>query len=398
MKVETKLGYQTKVLDGNRAAAYGVMLCQPDVICAYPITPQSEILEQLYLFQAQGLLDAQMVEVESEHSAMGALRGASAAGARTFTATAAQGLAFMFENCINVATTRLPIVMVNVCRQMIAPHVINCSHEDIMMAKEMGWIQIHSDTCQEIVDSVIMAYRLAEDPEIRIPVVVCHDGYFLSHLWEPVEIPPVEKAQGFLQPLTMSPKIDPRVSVTLGPAVPGEMGTKLRYTQSVAIQRAKEKFDQIDEEFEEVFGRSHGGQLEEYRMEDADLVIIAMGSCVGTAKVAVDRKREEGIKIGLIKIRMFRPFPCEKLASAIRGRKGVGVLDRSISLGWGLGHIFVELKAALQTSNVDMPILDFICGLSNMDITIESLERIIDMMSEAVRGGSYKEVTWIDLE
>lgn len=398
MKTNLKLASQIKVLDGNRAAAYGAMLCQPDVICAYPITPQSEVLEQLYLFRAQELLNAEMVEVESEHSAMGVLRGASASGARTFTATAAQGLAFMFENCINVATTRLPIVMVNVCRQMIAPHVITCSHEDIMMAKEMGWIQIHSETCQEILDSVIMAYRLAEDPDIRIPVVVCHDGYFLSHLWEPVRIPPREKVQAFLPPLEMSPKIDPRELVTLGPAVPSEMGSNLRYRHSMAIDRAKTKFDHIDREFQEVFGRGHGGQIEEYRTEDADIVMLAIGSCAGTARVAVDRKREEGIKIGLVKIRMFRPFPRERLTNTLRGRRGVGVIDRNICLGWGCGHLFVELRAALFASQVNIPVVDFICGLSSMDITIEKLERAIDITNSAARGESCREVTWLDVE
>lgn len=389
---------QTKVLDGNRAAAYGVMLCQPDVFCAYPITPQSEIVEQLYLFQAQGLLNAATVEVESEHSAMGVLRGAAASGARTFTATSSQGLAFMFENCINVATTRLPIVMVNVCRQMIAPHVVTSSNEDAMMTKETGWIQIHTETCQEILDSVIMAYKLAEDPEIRIPVMVCHDGYYLSHLWEPTQIPTLESVREFLPPLKMSPKIDPRTPLTMGPNISGEMGSHLRYRHSKATQLAKERFDRIDQEFKRALGRSYGGQIEEYRTEDAEIVMLALGSGVGTLRVAVDQKREEGVKVGLVKIRMFRPFPHEKLAVALKDKKAVGVLDKNVSFGWGRGHLSVESRAALFSLPRPIPMASFISGLTSMDTTVEKLCSAIETTQLAADAKPYQEVTWLNLE
>ncbi len=398
MKGNSAFQAGTKVLDGNRAAAYGVMLCQPDVFCAYPITPQSEIVEQLYLFQAQGLLNAATVEVESEHSAMGVLRGASASGARTFTATSSQGLAFMFENCINVATTRLPIVMVNVCRQMIAPHVVTSSNEDAMMTKETGWIQIHTETCQEILDSVIMAYRLAEDPEIRIPVMVCHDGYYLSHLWEPTQIPTLESVREFLPPLKMSPKIDPRIPLTMGPNIPGEMGSNLRYRHSNATQLAKARFDRIDREFQTALGRSYGGQIEEYRTEDAEIVMLALGSSVGTVRVAVDRKREEGVKVGLVKIRMFRPFPHERLAAALKEKKAVGVLDKNVSFGWGRGHLSVESRAALFSLPRHIPMASFISGMTSMDTTEEDLCRAIDMTKAAADEKPYEEVTWLNLE
>jgi pyruvate/2-oxoacid:ferredoxin oxidoreductase alpha subunit len=328
---------QLKVLDGNRAAAYGAMLCRPDVICAYPITPQTEILEQLYQFCADNVLSAEMVAPESEHSAMSILRGASASGGRTFTATAAQGLAFMFEACINVASVRLPVVMVNVCREMIAPHSVTCSEQDAMMAREMGWIQIHTQSCQENLDMIIMAYRLAEDPDVRIPVMVCYDGYFLSHHWEPVEIPEQKEVDGFLPPLVMEPRIDPERPMTFGPFVPSDMGTEYRFKQSAATQRAKAKIDEIDEAFEQQFGRGYGGQIEEYRTEDAQILLLAIGSCVGTCKVVIDKKREAGVKVGLINVRMFRPFPKERLRDALEGKKALGAIDRNIGFGWNCG-------------------------------------------------------------
>lgn len=389
---------QTKVLDGNRASAYGVMLCRPDVICAYPITPQTEILEQLYQFHSDNLLSSEMVAPESEHSAMSILRGASASGGRTFTATAAQGLAFMFEACINVASVRLPIVMVNVCREMIAPHSVTCSEQDAMMAREMGWIQIHTQSCQENLDMIIMAYRLSEDPDIRIPVMVCYDGYFLSHLWEPVEVPDQQKVDEFLPPLVMSPRIDPEKPMTYGPFVIGEMGTEYRFKQSAATERAKSKIDEIDRTFKQHFGRSYGGQIEEYRTSDAEMVLLAVGSCVSTAKVAIDHKREAGIKIGLVNVRMFRPFPKERLIKVLQGKRAIGAIDRNIAFGWNCGALFMEIKSALYEINDRPPILNFVCGLCGSDITVKHIERAIDQIDKAGRGQRYQEVTWLDLE
>lgn len=396
--MDAKAKGQMKVLDGNRAAAYGAMLCRPDVISAYPITPQTEILEQLYQFKADGRLASEMVAPESEHSAMSILRGAAGCGGRTFTATAAQGLAFMFEVCIHVATHRLPIVMVNVCREMIAPHSVTNSHQDAMMVRDMGWIQIHAQNCQEIMDVIIMAYRLAEDPEILIPVMVCYDGYYLSHQWEPVEIPSQQAVDRFLPPLVMSPTIDPEKPMTFGPFLPGEMGIEYRFKQTAAIERAKEKIDQIDKEFDQHFGRSYGGQIEEYRTSDSELIILAIGSCASTAKVAIDNKREEGIRVGLINVRMVRPFPKERLANALKGKKAIGVIDRNICFGWNCGAIFMEVKSALYGLSMQPPILDFVCGLCGLDITVAIIEGAIELTNKAARGQEYQDVTWLDLE
>lgn len=389
---------EIKVLDGNRAASYGAMLCQPDVIAAYPITPQTEVVETLFSFKAQGLLNAELIEPESEHSSMGILRGASVAGGRTFTATAAQGLVFMFENCIQAATQRLPIVMVNVCREIGGPHIVVSGHSDIMMTKGMGWIHLHAWSCQEILDLVVMAYRLAEDPEIRTPVVVCYDGFFLSHLWEPVEIPTREEVGRFVPKLKTNPKVDPENPMVFGPWISSKMGTEYRYKQSASIGRARAKFDEIDREFEENFGRGYGGQVEEYRTDDADIVLIAMGSSASTAKATVDRKRAEGSRVGLLRIRMFRPFPSEKLATALRQKKAIGVLDRSVYFGWDCGNIFPEVKAALYGLSIRIPVLDFICGLCDSDITPGLIEKAIDLVDQAAKGEPYNEVTWLDLE
>jgi len=386
------------VLDGNRAAAHAVRLCRPDVICAYPITPQTEILESLYLFQANQTLKAEMVAPESEHSVLSILRGASAAGGRTFTATSSQGLVFMYEVCINVATTRLPIVMVNVAREMIAPHAVTAGEQDIMMVKDAGWIQLHAQSCQEILDLIIMAYRLAEDPEIRIPVIVCYDGYFLSHLWEPVEVPSPEMVDDFLPPLEMYPRVDPDLMFTCGPNTPSKMGTELRYKHTAATQRAKKKFEEIEGEFQKIFGRSYGGQIEEYRSEDAEIALLAVGSCAGTAKVVVDRKREQGLKAGLITVRMFRPFPKERLLQALKGKKAIGVIDRNVSFGWESGALFTDVKAALYDLGEFVPMRDFICGLCGSDITLKQIDRAFDFLKLDRKERTFQEVIWLDLE
>ena len=250
MKAQIEPKEQSKVLDGNRAAAYGVMLCRPNVVSVYPITPQTQILETLYELRAEGLLDAEMIEPESEHSSMGTLRGASAAGARTFTATAAQGLMFMYEVCINVATMRLPVVMVIVCRELTAPHGVTSGEQDAMMARDAGWIQLHTESCQEILDSIIMAYRLAESPDILLPVAVCYDGYFLSHLWEQVYVPSQETVDHFLPSFKMTPTVDPQLPMTICPYLPPGAGTEYRYKHSVALHRAKGKLEEVEKEFE----------------------------------------------------------------------------------------------------------------------------------------------------
>jgi len=398
METKVESTPQVMVLDGNRAAAYGAMLCHPDVIALYPITPSTQVVETLWDFRAKGMLDAEMIQPESEHAVMGVLRGASAAGARTFTVTASQGLAFMFENCFTVASNRLPIVMVDACRELEAPHSIARGQQDAMATRESGWIQIHVESCQEILDSIIMAFRLAEDPQIRIPVMVCYDGYYLSHLWQPVEIPAQEKVNQFLPPLEMSPRIATETRMAFCNISLSRLATEYRYKQTAATMRAKSKIEEIEVEFQQLFGRSYGGQVEEYRNEDADIVLLALGSCASTAKVAVDEKRSDGLKVGLVRVRMFRPFPRERLADALRGKKAIGVIDGNVCFGWGCGALFVDSKAVLFDLATNIPMVNFICGLFSSDVTIEHLKKAIDVTNLVAQGGAYQEVTWPDLE
>jgi len=387
-----------KLLTGNATAAWAVLLCQPDVISGYPITPQTEIWDVLYGFQADGLLKCEMVEPEGEHSVMSIVLGASAAGARTFTATSAQGLFYMYEPYIQVAGQRLPIVMVNANREIGPPNTVSGSGQDIFLVKDTGWIQIHVESCQEILDTIIMAYRLAEDPDILLPVTVAYDGYYLSYFSEAVDIPAQEEVKRFLPRRQRSLRIDPETPMTIGPFAPSDMCTEYRIKHMAALQRAKKKYEEIEGEFEKIFGRRYGGQIEEYRCEDADIVLVAMNSCVGTAKVMIDRKRDEGLKVGLVKIKMFRPFPRERLVNALKGKKAIGIIDRDVCFGWNCGHLLVEVKAGLNDSPERVPLLNFIGGLNGGDITLDHIERAIERVNLAAQGKPHQEVSYLELE
>jgi len=391
---------QVRVITGNSAAAHAVRLCRPDVVASYPITPMSELVEQLSQFHADGLLDAEMVEVEGENSAMNAVVGASIAGGRAFTATSAAGLAFMFDAFLVAAGYRAPVVMANANREMTSIFSVSCGQQDIWTVRESGWIQIAVEGCQEIHDAIIMAFRLGEDYDIQLPVMVCYDGFYLSYSAEAVEIPPIEEVDKFLAPLKQQPE-RPRIipGQALGCASHGilEGFMELRYKHSKAMTRVPKKLDEIDDAFGKQFGRCYGGQIEEYRTEDADIVLVTSGSVTGTARTVVDAKREEGIKVGLVKMRMFRPFPRERLAQVLKGRKAIGVIDRAVCFGWDCGPMYLELRA-LTPDIGNIPMLDYIDGLANLDITIPHIERVVNETSAAAQGKPYQEVTWIPLE
>ena len=391
---------EVKVITGNAAAAYGAMLCRPDVVASYPITPQTEVVEQLSRFHADGILDAEMVEVEGENSAMNIVAAATIAGGRAFTATSSWGLAFMYDALLQAAGFRAPVVMANVNREMPGILAVSCGQQDMVSTRDSGWIQMVVENCQEILDSIIMAFRLAEDIEIQLPVMVNYDGFYLSFLAEAVEIPAREDVDQFLAPLKLQPersKLDPGRPLGCGThgILIGFM--ELRYKHCAALERAKQKLDEIDREFGEFFGRSYGGQIEEYRTEDAEIVVLTSGSATGTARTVIDAKRAEGLKVGLIKLRMFRPFPRERLTRALKGKKAVGVLDRSVCFGWNCGPMYMELRALAPDIGF-IPMMSFIDGMANMDITIPHIERAIDDIYAASQGKPYQEVTWIPLE
>jgi pyruvate ferredoxin oxidoreductase alpha subunit len=388
------------VMMGNAVAATAAKLCRPEVVSLYPITPQSEVAETMSGFVADGSLDTEIVEVEGENSAMNVCRAASLAGARTFTATSSYGLVYMYDTVLETAGFRAPVVMVNVNRETPGIHAVSSGQQDMISTRDAGWVQIIVENNQEIMDQIIMAYRLAEDYDIQLPAMVNYDGYYLSYLNEEVEIPEQSDVDAFLAPLKKQPQ-RPRIipGKSTGCGTHGmEMGyVESRYKHWLAMDRVKNKFDEIDKEFGEYFGRSYGGQIEEYQMKDAEIVILSSGSAAGTVKTVVDAKRAEGIKVGLVKLRLYRPFPEERLVQVMKGKKAIGVIDRSISFGWKAGPIAVELKALCEKIG-NIPILSYIDGLANLDINIPHINRVVDEVNAAAKGKPYQEVTWIPME
>lgn len=389
-----------RVITGNAAAAYGAMLCRPDVATSYPITPMSEVAEQFSAFRADGLVDTEMVEVEGENSAMNVVAAASIAGARTFTATSSWGLMFMYDAVQQTSGFRAPVVMAIANRETPGILAVSGGQQDIISTRDSGWIQVIVEEGQEILDTIIMAYRLAEDKEIQLPVMVNYDGFYLSYLASAVEIPDREDVDRFLAPLKQQPERQKLV-----PGEPIGYGThgieigfmELRYMHCMAMERATGKLDEIDNEFGESFGRSYGGQIEEYRTEDADIILLTSGSATGTARTVIDAKREQGIKVGLVKLRLYRPFPRERLIEVLKWKKAIGVIDRSVGFGWNCGPMCMEIKALTPEIGI-MPVLSYIDGLANLDITVPHIERVVDEINVAAQGKPYQEVTWIPLE
>jgi pyruvate/2-oxoacid:ferredoxin oxidoreductase alpha subunit len=397
--VQAKPG-TVRVLTGNYVAANAARLCRPEVVSLYPITPQSEVAEQMSAYIANGELDAEIVEVEGENSAMNVVCAASMAGARVFTATSSYGLVFMYDTLLQTAAYRAPVVMVNVNRETPGIHAVSAGQQDMISTRDSGWVQIIVENNQEIMDQIIMAYRLAEDYDIQLPVMVNYDGYYLSYLSEAVEIPVQEDVDAFLAPLKdmpQRPRIIPGASVGIG-SHGMEMGyVEARWKHVQALERVKNKVDEVDRLFGDYFGRSYGGQIEEYRCDDADYIILASGSAAGTVKTVVDAKRGEGHKVGLVKLRLFRPFPEERLVQALKGKKAVAIIDRSVCFGWKYGPMATELKV-LSSQIGDIPILSFIDGLANLDITAEHVSRVVDDVAAAAGGKPYEEITWIPME
>ena len=390
---------ETRVLTGNACSAYAVRMCRPDVVALYPITPQSEIVEQLTRFKADGLLEAEMIEVEGENSAMNSITAASTAGARVYTATASYGLAFMYDAMMQTSGYRVPVVMTNVNREIPGIHAVSTSQQDLISVRDIGWLQLIVEDDQEIVDVTIQSFRLAEDYDIQLPLMLNYDGYYVSYSAEAVKLPMMEDVDEFLSVLKKGPQ-----RMTLVPGKPLgtahgmlEVYTELRYKHLAAMERAKAKFDQIDQEYGDMFGRYYGGQIEEYRTDDADIILVTSGSATGTAKTVVDVLREQGMKAGVVKIRMYRPFPRERLSKVLKGRKGIGVLDRSVHFGWNCGPMYQEVRA-LTPEIGNVPMMSFIDGIANLDITRQHIERMFKDIYSASLGNEYQETTWITLE
>ncbi len=369
---------EIKALNGNEAVAEAMRQINPDVVAAYPITPSTAIPEKFAQFVADGLVDTEFVAVESEHSAMSACIGAAAAGGRVMTATASAGLALMWEMLYVAASTRLPIVMAIANRALSAPINIHCDHSDTMGARDAGWIQLYSENAQEAYDNMLQAVRISEHPDLRLPVMVMQDGFVTSHGVERVVVYDDDKVRKFLGKLTPHyPLLDVDHPVTYGPLDFYDYYFEHKRQQVEAMRNAFGVIEEIAEAFSKEFGGSYGF-LETYQMDDADAAIVVLSSTAGTARLSVDRLRAEGLKVGLVKPRVFRPFPIDHLIGALEGVSAVGVMDRAISFG-GLsngGPLWIELCAAAQQRGLNVPIANYIFGLGGRDITPREIEEI----------------------
>jgi pyruvate/2-oxoacid:ferredoxin oxidoreductase alpha subunit len=374
-EVELKAGIPSgrKVITGNYAVSYGAALARAQVIAAYPITPQTQIVELLADFCAEGLLQAKFIKVESEHSAMAACIGASAVGARAFTATSAQGLALMHEMLHWAAGARLPVVLANVNRAMGPPWSIWTDQNDSLSQRDTGWIQYYCESNQEALDTVIQAYKVAE--RVLLPAMLVLDAFFLSHTSEPVEIPEQGLVDRYLPPYRPKYKLDladPRAFG--GITMPSEY-FELRYKIQKAMEKALAVAEEADLEFKRLFGRGYG-LVEPYRLEGAELALVTSGTVTSTARLVIDRLRAEGEKVGLLKVRLFRPFPTSFVREHLLGIPKIAVIDRNISFGHG-GIFAQEIKSALYNHG-QPPLFGFIAGLGGRDITPELIEEIIE--------------------
>ncbi len=361
---------------GNEVMGEAMRQINPDTVCAYPITPQTDMVQNFSQYVADGDVDTEFVTVESEHSAMSATVGAAAAGARAMTATAANGLALMWEVLYIAASSRLPIVMPVVNRALSAPINIHCDHSDSMGARDSGWIQLYGEDAQEVYDNAIQAIRIAEHEDVRLPVMVNLDGFIISHAVENIHMLPDEEVQNFIGEHEPNYSLlDSENPVTVGPLALQDFYFEFKKQQAEAMKNVPGVVKEIGKEFGDKTGRNYG-LMEEYRLDDADVAIIALGSTTGTAKHAVDDLREEGVKAGLLKLRLFRPFPAEEIVDALSGVESLAVLDRADTFSNTGGPLFADVKSALYDYNSNINVVNYIYGLGGRDIDEEQIRSV----------------------
>ena len=374
-------------LMGDQAVAEAMRQIEPDVVAAYPITPQTEIVMTFSQFVADGKVNTELIQVESEHSAMSACVGSAAAGARTMTATSANGLALMWEVVYIAASTRLPIVMPVVNRALSAPINIHCDHSDTMGARDSGWLQVYSENAQEVYENTIVAVKIAEHKDIRLPIMVCQDGFITSHAVEGVEIFDDKKVKDYIGEYTIEHSLlDVDKPVTYGPLDLQDYYFEHKRQQSQAMENATKLIPKILEDFNKEFGRNHT-MIDKYKLDDAEIGIVVLSSTAGTAKFVVDELREKGIKVGVLRPRFFRPFPKEEISKALSGLKAVGILDRSESFSDMGGPLFNEIRSALYESANRPIIVDYIFGLGGRDIFPEDIKNVFMELSEIGKKG-----------
>jgi pyruvate ferredoxin oxidoreductase alpha subunit len=364
-----------EITEGSHAVAEAVRLCRPQVVSAYPITPQTHIVEALADFVANCQLDAEYITVENELSALSACVGASATGSRTYSATTSQGLMLMAEVVFNAAGMRLPIIMSIANRAMGAPLSIWNDMQDSISLRDAGWLQFYAENNQEATDLHFLAYKVAEDPSIQLPAFVCFDGFILSHTYEPVDMLSQEQVDSFLPKFNPADKLDAKDPISFGMYATPDYYLEFRYEMDQAQKRAKEVIAKAGKEFGAKFGRDYSALIEGYHLDDAETAIVAMGSICGTVKDAIDEMRADGKKVGLLKIRVFRPFPSEEIAKALSKVKRVAVLDKNISLGSKGGATAIEVRDAMYGSTT--PVKGYVLGLGGRDIRKKDIKEIV---------------------
>ncbi|USG99809.1 pyruvate ferredoxin oxidoreductase [Thermococcus argininiproducens] len=389
-----------KVVSGNYAAAYAAKHARVEVVAAYPITPQTSIIEKIAEFIANGEVEnLQYVSVESEHSAMAACIGASATGARTFTATSAQGLALMHEMLHWAAGARLPVVMVDVNRAMAPPWSVWDDQTDSLAQRDTGWLQFYAENNQEVYDGVLMAFKIGEHEKVNLPVMVIESAFILSHTYDVVDMPSQEEIDDFLPPRK------PLYTLTdfENPFSVGALGTpadyyEFRYRIEKAMENARKIIKEVGKEFGERFGRDYSRMIELYRTEDAEIVFMGMGSLMGTVKEAIDVLRNEGYKVGAAKVRWFRPFPKEELYELAKNVEGIAVLDRNFSFGQE-GILFNEAKGVLYNTDANPVMKNYIVGLGGRDLTVNDVRVIAKNMKEIIEKKELdREIEWYHLK
>ncbi len=381
-----------EVMTGNKAVAYGAKLSRVQVIAAYPITPQTTIIEYLADFCARGELKAEFIKVESEHSALAACVGASATGARAFTATSGQGLLLMHEIIHWAAGARLPIVLANVNRAVAPGWSIWTEQNDSLAQRDTGWMQFYVESNQEALDTVIQAYKTAE--KVSLPAMVVLDAFVLSHTSEIVDVPPQEMVDEYIPPYQPQYKLDVNDPRAFGGLVFPADWTELRYKIQEAHQQAIEVAKEADREYGELFGRSYG-LLEKYPQDEAEVILVTSGTVTSTARDVIDQWREQGRKVSLLKVRLFRPFPVQELRKALEGAEKVAVIDRNISFGHG-GIFAQEIKSALYNSPHRPVLFSFIAGLGGRDVTPATVEKVLNYTLS--HDYPEEETIWIDLK
>jgi len=376
----------TLAVTGNEAAAEAMRQINPDVVCAYPITPQTEIVQLYAQMVADGKVTSEFVTVESEHSAMSAVIGSAAGGARTMTATSSQGFALMWELLFVASSYRLPVVMTTVNRALSGPINIHCDHSDTMGGRDSGWIQLYGEDHQQAYDNCIQAVRIAEHMDVRLPAMHMYDGYVISGAIGPLVMLADEQVQDFIGPFrSVNSLLDPQHPVTVGP-FDGLHGWYFEHkvSQNRAMDRALKVIQDVADEYAELSGR-HYGLLEPYRLEDAEIAIVVVGSTAGTTRMVVDKLRSKGVKAGMIRMRVFRPFPHAAYAQALQHVKVVGVMDRADSFGAQGGPLFLEIRAALYDNDPRPQVLPFIYGLGGRDIFPDNIEQAFSVLETAAR-------------